>query len=151
MTSQTLPAHVTRVLRHTNAFNSANHRPASVPPIRSASTVACVSSRSQPHVIKMVKSRFIVDCMGRRLDVAFVLDSSKSVEEKNWEKIVDFVALMTHKMALENGLQRAGLLISIQTQRVILIFFDPNAAYSKFSMEDRDFLLHTCRCRHVRK
>ena len=88
----------------------------------SASTVACVSSRSQPHVIKMVKSRFIVDCMGRRLDVAFVLDSSQSVEEKNWEKIVDFVALMTHKMALENGLQRAGLLISIQTQRVILIF-----------------------------
>ena len=54
-------------------------------------------------------STFVSVCL-RNLDVVFVIDVSGSIEEPNFQKIIQFIISITLGLDIENGLIRVGVL-----------------------------------------
>ena len=73
-----------------------------------------------------VKNNVFAECVGDIVDVVFILDSSGSVGQENFEKVKEFVADVIQRVDMDSGAVRIGVEVFDTDARVV--FFVSNTS-----------------------
>ena len=76
-----------------------------------------------------VKNNVFAECVGDIVDVVFILDSSGSLGQENFEKVKEFVADVIQRVDMDSGAVRIGVEVFDTDARVVFYVSNTSLVY----------------------